>query len=214
MDLIGIENSRIVFLTQVYRPSGQLYLPDAIAMVAERYSFLKVPTAEQPLPYTFGIGKFQNSQITDLSFYNDGLIVSSASDTDLLDSFLEDLLSWAAKEFGIVDRQTPEKYYESTLIVKSRADLAVSLRPQNDLTKDLSAASQSAGIKLIPKFSGFLFDFDQADVKAKRKPSRFTVDRRLGIPFSQNVFYSTAPFRTKDHLRLLGSLEGTAAPTK
>lgn len=210
MDLMGIETSRIVLLTQVYRPSGQIYLPDAIAMVVNRYSFVKAPTSDQPFPYTFSVGKFQNSQITELSIYNDGLIVSSASDTDLLDLFLGDLLSWATKEFGIVEQQTPEKYYESTLIVKSDADLAAALRPQNNLIRDLSPALKSAGIELTPKLSGFLFDFDQADVKGKRKPSRFTVDRRLGVPFSQNVFYSTAPFRTKDHLRLLGSLEGTA----
>jgi len=99
MNLIGIESSRIIFLTQVHRPSGELYLPDAVAKIVKRYSFLKSPSPEQALPYTFAVGKFQNSQIAEFSLYNDGLIVSSASDTDLLDAFLDDLLSWATKEF-------------------------------------------------------------------------------------------------------------------
>jgi hypothetical protein len=212
MDLTSIELSRIIFLTQVNRPSGQLYLPDAVAKVVDRYSFVKSPNPEQPVPYTFAMGKFQNSQIAELSVYNDGIIVSSASDTDLLDDFLDDLLAWAMKEFSLVSipGAAPEKYYESSIIVKSTTDLSASLRPQNDVFPLLAGAAKSANIEAEIRFSGALFDFDIADIKRKRKPFRLIIDRRVGMPFSANVFYSQAPFRTKDHFNVLKSLEEMA----
>jgi hypothetical protein len=83
MKLLGIDSSRIIYLMQTLRPLGQVYIPDAIAKVKERYSFVKSPNPEQVLPLSFAIGKFREAQIVEFSIYNDGLIVSSASDTDL-----------------------------------------------------------------------------------------------------------------------------------
>ena len=36
---------------------------------------------------------------------------------------------------------------------------------------------------------------------------RFAVERRLNRPFEQNIFYSEAPVKTADHLKLLEMLE-------
>ena len=216
MKLLGIESSRIVCLMQFHRPGGQLYLPDAMAGLVKRYSFVKAPGPEQALPFTFTVGKFKNAQIAEFSIYNDGFIVSSASDTDLLDAFLEDFLSCAIKEFGVVQMTAakPEKFYESSIIVKSTSDLPGSLRPENDITGVLADAMKSAKISAPLNFTGFIFDFDPASFAGKRKPFRLIVDRRVGVPFSENIFYSQAPFRTKDHLRVLSSLEAIANPGK
>jgi hypothetical protein len=212
MQLIGIESSRIIFLTQVHRPSGQLYFPDAVAKVVERYSFIKSPSPDQALPATFSVGKFRDAQITEFSVYNDGIIVSSGSDTDLLDAFIEDLLSWCAREFGVVQMATakPEKFYESSVVVKSETDLPAALNPQSDVTAALADAMKAAKIAAKPKLSGFLVDFDPSDFAGKRKPFRVVLDRRIGVPFSENVFFSQAPFRTEDHLNVLRSFEAWA----
>jgi hypothetical protein len=214
MNFIGIESSRIVLLTQVHRPSGPLYLPDANAKMAERYSFVKSPAPEQASDavLTFSVGKFQDVQINELSIYSDGLIVSSPSSTDILDAFIDDLLSWAESELGLVQAPTaqPKKYYESSIVVHSMSDLPAALRPRNDLTAVLELALESAGIECPYKFTGFLFDADPASFPGTRKPFRFIVDRRVGVPFSQHLFFSQAPLRTKDHLNLLESLEGLA----
>jgi hypothetical protein len=209
MDLLGIESTRIILLMQAHRPSGQLYLPDAMAKLVARYSFLKAPNPEQPLPYTFAIGKFRDIQIAELSIYNDGLILSSASDSDILDEFLDDLLSWAGKEFEIlpVPNSTPEKSYESTVIVKSTTDISAILKPTTDISGLLSDAMKNAKIDIPLRFAGAIFDFDIAEMKRKRKPLRLVIDRRVGLPFSENIFFSQAPFRTKDHLAVLKSLE-------
>jgi hypothetical protein len=212
MQLIGIESSRIIFLTQVHRPSGQLYFPDAVAKLVERYSFIKKPGPELVLPATFSIGKFRDAQITEFSVYNDGIIVSSGSDTDLLDAFIEDLFSWCAQEFGVIQIATakPEKFYESSVIVKSETDLPAALNPQNDVAAALAKAMKAAKIAVTPQLSGFILDFDPSVFAGKRKPFRVVVDRRIGLPYSENVFYSQAPFRTADHLSVLQSFEALA----
>jgi hypothetical protein len=213
MELVQIENSRIIFLTQVHRPTGQLYFPAAAAKLVERYSFVKAPDPDQyinqPLPYVFSIGKFRDAQITDLQFFSDGLIVSSASDTDLLDGFIEDLMSWATKEFQLVQMTTakPEKFYESSIVVKSVSNLPMALDPQNNVADTLKMAMESANIKSAFALSGFMLDLDPGEFPGKRKPFRFVVDRKVGVPFSENIFYSQAPFRTQDHLAVLRSLE-------
>jgi hypothetical protein len=209
MELLAIESSRIVYLTQVFRPSGQLYFPDAVTKLVERYSFFKAPSPDQVLPLTFSVGKFQDAQIAEFAIYNDGFIVSSASDTDLLDAFIDDLLSWSASEFGLIQMAPAksEKFYESSVVVKATSNLSESLRPQNDLAATLAKALKSAKISAPLKLGGFIFDFDPSEFSGKRKPFRLVVDRRVGVPFAENIFYSQAPFRTKDHLNVLRSLE-------
>ena len=73
---------------------------------------------------------------------------------------------------------------------------------------------KSAQIVEPLKSSGFILDFDIAQISGKRKPFRFIVDRRVGLKFSENIFYSQAPFKTKDHLKVLASLETVAGPNK
>lgn len=216
MELVQIENSRVILLTQMHRPGGQLYLPDAAKKLIERYSFVKGPILDQPTPYIFSIGKFQDAQIAEFSIYNDGLIVSSASDTDLIDAFIKDLLSWIGKTFGFVQTLTakPERYYESSLVVRSTCDLASTLRPKNDVIAVLASAMKSAQIKAPFAMTGFILDCDPAEILGKRKPFRFVIDRRLGVPFSENVFFSQGPFRTKDHVGALQSLENLVHPPR
>jgi hypothetical protein len=214
MKLISIESSRVIFLIQLHRPGGQLYLPDALEKLAKRYSFIKAPSSEQAPPLTFAIGKFKNAQIAEFSMFNDGLIVSSASDTDLLKAFIDDLLAWGTKELGIerVATTSSETFYESSIIVKSDIDLAAALKPQIEISDLLNDAMKSAKIVVPLKLSGFILDFDPASFLGKRKPFRFIVDRRINVPFSDNIFFSQAPFRTKDHLHVLSMLEKAAKP--
>ena len=97
------------------------------------------------------------------------------------------------------------------MVVKSKVDLSFALQPKiNDLAGTLTSALKSAGISRSLKLSGYLLDFDPDDFKGKRKPFRFVVDRRVGVPFSDDLFFSQGPFRTKDHLDVLRSFENLA----
>jgi hypothetical protein len=212
MKLLVIESSRIIYLMQALRPIGQVYIPDAIIKLKERYSFVKVPNPDQIPPLYFSIGKFRDVQIAEFSIYNDGFIVSSSSDTDVLDGFIDDLLAWAAKELSIepLTGTTPEKFYESSIIVKAEGDLTASTSSRLDISSVVAPAMKAANISVPLKLSGVIFDFDTKNFLGKRKPFRLIIDRRIGVAFSENIFYSQAPFRTKDHLEVLASFEQAA----
>jgi hypothetical protein len=212
MKLLGIESSRIIYLMQALRPLGQVYIPDAIAKVRERYSFVKVPNPDQALPLSFSIGKFRDAQIAEFSIYNDGFIVSSRSNTDLLDAFIEDLLTWAANELSIeqLTGTTTEKFYESSILVKAETDLTGTVISGLDVDHVVAPAMSAANISAPLKLTGMIFDFDSKDFLGKRKPFRLVVDRRINVPFSENIFFSQAPFRTDDHLHVLTEFERAA----
>jgi hypothetical protein len=213
MELVAIENSRIIYLTQVHRPAGELYYPDAAEKLVERYSFVKYPSIEEITrqhPLVFGIGKYGVIQINELTIYQDGIIVSSRSDTDRLDEFISDLFEWSEKELGLIKMPAsrPEKYYESAIIIKSDIDLAQVIAPKDDVAK----IANDFFLEVVPNkqvytLSGFALDCDPFAFPSKRKPLRFYVERRLGIPYSENIFFSQAPLPTKVHLAFLRALE-------
>jgi hypothetical protein len=212
MQLLGFEQSRIVYFTQRIRPEGQLYLPDAVQKLASRYSFAKFPSVEDLTrgAASFLLGKFREIQINELQLYPDGIIVIARAPTEVLDAFISDLLSWSEEEFGLIEPATVrhEKFIESSIIVKSTTDLALSLAPRNDvaqiLNKRFPEHTVSAGAYQL---SGFFLDGDAIKFATRPKPMRFVLERRVGIPFSENVFYSAAPLHTEDHLEVLSEFE-------
>jgi hypothetical protein len=54
--------------------------------------------------------------------------------------------------------------------------------------------------------SAFTLDVDSTK-RASGKLVRFTLERRTGVPFEENVFFSTAPLQTDHHVEFLGELE-------
>ncbi len=216
MDLIGYENAKVIHLVNFMRPEGQLPLLDVVAGLGERYSFLKVPTPEELLrtDRVFRVGKFKNVGITEFGIYSDGFIVQSAADTDLLDEFIDDAINWAKSEFGLSESLgiSVERSYESYLYVKAKTDLAKALAPKNDLA---SLVNRTFKTDRYPRtdgmqLTGFLLEIDHSKYLGRRKPLNLIVDRRLGLPFEENIFFAQGPLRTKDFLAFLRGLENLA----
>jgi hypothetical protein len=209
MELVSTDASRVVYLTQLHRPTGGLYLPEAAAKLAQRYSFAKLPTLEDLLKDTniFHVGKFQDIQINELSIYNDGIIVAGGCRTEILEAFVHDLMEWAKEELGLIQAITakPSMHHESSVIVKSTLDLGSVIAPKRSASNLVSAALLSATGELY-KPTGYIADCD-FDKYGKRKPGRFHVDRRVGTRADENVFFSQAPMPTENHLEVLRALE-------
>jgi len=215
MEVVGIENSRVIYLLDLFRPAGEVYQPDAVAKIIQRYSFVKFPSLENLVKNerVFAVGKFKDIQIAEFNIYTDGLIAGSSSDTDLIDDFVNDLIAWAKDEFGIIQVAgfAAERAYESTVIIKSNVDIVRALAPRNDISAILNKIYQpDRYVAGKMQLTGFIAASDRTEFAGRRKPISFIVDRRLGLPFEQNIFYSTAPLRTKDHLEVLRSIERLA----
>jgi hypothetical protein len=217
MELVAIDTSRIVYLTQLRRPAGQMYLPDAALKLAQRYSFTKLPSPDELTrePVAFSMGKFQDVQINEFQIYGDGIIATARAGTEILDAFISDVLRWGEREFGLVQAAIakPEKYVESAILVKSTKDLMLAVAPANDVAEIVNKAIRRHISDVPYRHAGFVLDSDPAAFPGRRKPLRFVVERRLGVAYSENVFYSVAPLHTKDHLKVLSELEALSITT-
>lgn len=215
MELVGIDNSKVIHLTQLYRPAGQLFQAEAAIKIAQRYSFAQMPSIDDlsKNERSFKLGKFNDFQITEMGVYSDGFIVASATDTDLIDEFIDDILAWSKNEFGLIEPPGTknERSYESYLVVKSQTDLAKAFAPRNDLAalaNKIFRPERYSGTGLQP--TGFMLEVDHTQYPARRKPLNLIVDRRLGQSFDENLFFAQGPLRTKDYLKFLRDLEALA----
>jgi len=217
MEFLEIEESRVVYLVRVRRPAGQLYMPEAAAKLAERYSFARIPTLNdltEPRDYIgFRVGKFADSQIEELRIYSDGFLVEARSNSNILDAFIDDLVEWSEKDLGLekIPNITPERYHESSLIVKSSRDLASVVNIPSEVEDELNNFLQKEAYPARTfQVTGVILDGDGQVEGGKRKEAKFILDRRVGVAFSENVFFSQAPLTTDAHLALLKRIERLA----
>jgi hypothetical protein len=207
MELVSIESCRVLYLTQVYRPAGQLFLPAAAEKLISRYSFAKPPSTIDDLSkdvVTFSIGAFGDIAINELTIYPDGLVAASKSNTGKIKAFIADLLEWTKKEFGLIELDIIPKrtYYESAIVVRAVSDVLRVFKPMH--------AAAAALRKRLPDanaYEPYAFSLDVDGTRTSRRLIRFTLERRIGVPFEENVFFSIAPLETDDHIEFLGELE-------
>lgn len=213
MDLVAYESSSLVVLLSIKRPAGQLYLPAAAAMLVSRYAFADPPEAKNLLnrdanSIEFRHGRFDGSAI-DLALYNDGVLISSSSNTDLHDAFFADLSEWMGTELGVepIKTQKIDKMYASNILISSKKDI---LSPLSEIQKIGASVSRRLAktneLKVNFEPFGVTLAAD-ATLIPGMKPEAFRVERKAGINFDLSQYSSSAPLRTKDHLAVLDELE-------
>jgi hypothetical protein len=212
MELIGFENTQLTELFLASRPEGQLFLPPAVAALVERYKFSTFPIKLEELTgdrVSFRHGLFNGSAIDVFDIFRDGIIVSSKSPSDLLDGFVKDVCAWmeAGVSLHRVETHPINRNYESHLIIKSQAPLLKALDALAETTNMVGHALKSAnGLEVKFRPSGFSFSADHTHI-AGLKPTPFRVERKVGVPFEANYYYSSAPLPTQSHLKILEKLE-------
>lgn len=212
MELIGFENTQLTALFLASRVEGAPYLPRAAAALVERYSFSSFPIKLEELSgerVSFRHGLFQDAAIETFDIYRDGIIVASKSPSELLDAFVVDVCTWMETAIGLKRIETHDinKNYESYLIVHSEAALLKTLDGLAAI-QDLIARCLKSANGLEVKFHpvSFALSPDQTLISQMR-PIPFRLERRAGVSFETNYYYSCAPLPTKDHLKVLERLE-------
>lgn len=202
----------MVSLVSIHPSRGQPFAPDAVAAIVRRYNFQKFPNTIDEFrgdTKTFSMGKWGDVQIDEFAAYNDGIIASATARTDVIADFLDDLYSFALKEFGLERVVVPKeaRFFESSVVVQMDTAISEKLSFLKGLIRDLEAFMSQYG----------LGDFDfqpyalQAGVDMARypgkRPSPFSLVRRVNIAFEENYWWSSAPLKTDDHLKVLENLE-------
>jgi hypothetical protein len=211
MEIVEYGVCHVVNLMNMLRPAGAAFFPEIAAKVIAKYQFAKPPTLDDldKEVVKFQIGKFNNVQIAEFSVYGDGVIANGKCPTELLEEFLKDVLAFSTKELGLVPvlPHRNELHFESTITVQAQADIgAFVVSP----AQALIGKTMQEKLGVAYQASGITMDCDVRKIQKRRKPVRVFIERKVGFPFAENLFYCIAPLRTADHIELLKALETEA----
>lgn len=220
MRVINYDSSRVtsLFPLEEIIPLSGVNDREIIEALTGRYKFLKSPdltkddVTKDGYKFASGQFSFESSifRITEFSIFRDGLVIL-ATKTDGSEAFLEDVIAYMQKEFSFRDFETkPRRYFLSQIVVEFDRSPERLLKSLEKLTAIISEPlEQIFGMKIPMKFGRLDFDFDKM---TKPNPSpgvvhRFILERRAGIPFEKERFYSAAPMRTAEHEKVLEEIE-------
>lgn len=209
---VGLARSVWLFDTNELNPGGKSIFPDALTWLGEKYSFETFPKTlsevdKEKKGFLFKTGRFQTatgSVTVNLSIFNDGVVAETWASTESGDLFLGDLLRSAVVRYGLVMPDPTRQSYVSELTVR----LERSLKDfDSRLTAFCGVLNKIFEGHQLPPFElgGIRFNLDSS--RSAYKPPAFVVERKLGVDFGRNNFWSRSPFQTKDHLLALQEYE-------
>lgn len=181
-------------------------------MLGSRYDFSTYPRSYEELSaekIEFRHGKFEDVAIETLEIYNDGVVISSRSDTDIIDSFLTDLSEWLKEDLDIsfIKTHSIEKIYDSTVIVQTDKNILKPLEALAEIANLLhSDLKETSGLDVKYEPFGWVLAADPTHNPAL-KPASLRIERRAGTDFSLQHYISVAPLKMNQHLALLEKLE-------
>ncbi|HET6977213.1 MAG TPA: hypothetical protein VFI24_12870 [Pyrinomonadaceae bacterium] len=216
MELLAIRTARVIAYlnAEELNPSGRPIAHDFMNAFVERYSFVKRPTTadeildSQNKGLTFELGKFGDVGINKLIFFDWGVVIETSTSTDASEKILQDILDWGAERFGLSNRPTliSQKNYLSELVFSSEMSLPAISPMFEFLGKEITDLVRIyLGNSLPFETVGITLAFDSTESKQLFTP--FTIQRVTDTPFPLKKYYSGAPLRTSDHIRLLNQFE-------
>jgi hypothetical protein len=228
MKLIHVKQARCVWIfdLQDLNPKGKDVLEDLVDWIKETYSFAVAPDLDKVMPppskettgnlsssgLIFQRGRFQAREdsfieIVSLTLFNDGIVIDTTSSTQEGDQFAADLLSRAAKEFVLAyePEMIRKRLYVSTLIVRSEISLST-VHPALAAFGERISKALANGV--APQFqfqlAGLAFWTEPNDSGVHKT---FSFMPQAGKSLAEHRYYSEAPLKTEDHLRLLEDFE-------
>jgi hypothetical protein len=209
-----------IFDLNLLNPKG-LSLHGVIDSLKEKYKFSKAPAhpldVNEEKALAFQLGTFINSQNQPISItfkvFNNGFAADSLSSTRDSDEFLREISAWLVKDYGflIPPEDKLQKAYLSQLDVQCDVPL-VALNPKLEaFAQTVSAASKAADGK-PRKFEIGAVNLWPEDINQPLAPAVFRYERRWGVPFANNQYFSQAPMETHKHLEVLEDLEKLLKP--
>lgn len=191
----------------------QVYLPEIIAEIRQRYGFVRVPEtadeilspADDPRPLLFRHGKLQHGErmivINNMSIFTAAISVQVVASTDDADVVVDDILRHGAE---LAEEADPLKLYLSQLEVVLGASLD-RLSPLVDLiARGITGRLVEYGYRsAMPPFGADSLGMQFDPAVGATPAGHFRIERRERVPFDRNTYFSQAPLRTRDHIALL-----------
>ncbi len=192
---------------------------ELISAVKQQYQFLKPDVAASNAPIDFQAGKFEyDGKVTSIEQFvvayvgnrATSLGASTRISSDASESFLEKVIEWAAREYGLDTKEVlPRAYFSQVEFVLSKP-LSEHFAKLGEMGGAITSFVQSYGLKDCPlyEFGGFSMHFDLVENDdLKPNPQPFAIERRVGSSYEERKYFSQAPLRTQDHKAILERLE-------
>ncbi len=216
MNLTSIVLARVVAFLEVEAldPFGRTSTPDALANLASRFSFAKVPQTLAEMDFQKGIelsaGKLDEINIDRLAIYTNGLMIDTRSSTEDSEMVLSEILKFAKEAFGATVNPG-RKNFVSQIVFTSDMSIALLnpiLAPIAAKVSEFVSGELKQRVDYEPTAVVIAPDFSQL----RLQPVNFSVERRAERPFFENTYFSTAPLRTAQHIELVKEFEGAIRP--
>lgn len=216
MRVLKVLNARSVWLFPIddLNPRGKAIGSNLIDWLKEVYQFEKYPASAfgdeaEFKGLTFEGGKFKPDRdeyiYVNLTIYRDGLLASTQSSTEDSDKFLTEALGGAIKEFGLTaPGTTRRKLYFNEMDVQVDKPLTL-LNPKLQIIADRITELRQWD-QTSPKFEFSGVSFFPPPL-AQPSVAGFAIERKIGVEWTENRFYTKAPLQTPDHILLLNELE-------
>lgn len=220
MKIIAYETSRLtaLFPFEEVVPLAGVNDRQIIEGIANRYKFLKSPNLVgdevAKNGYKFEAGQFtinnEIERITDFAIYRDGAVINTPR-TETAEAFLDDIVQFMKTEFQYRDFITPpRRYFQSQVVVEFSRSPAKLMGSIDAIMSIISEPlTEIYGTNVPMQFSRIDFEFDKTNI-AVRVPvtvHRFSMERRLAVPFENERYFCSAPTRTNTHIEMLEKIE-------
>jgi hypothetical protein len=203
----------IRFIEDVRVDEKDFSLFEASRAIQARYGFLEAPTKLADYNFETGItylvGRLDGQIIKRFQIYRLGLLCEVEASTDVCDAFLDDIIGWLERDFGQLAREKPlTRGYQSNLETYSEINLGAAFAEFDAVGRTLHET-----LKLYSPESP---QFEVSSIRMQTAPltmvpSAFIFERRADKLFSDNLYFSSAPLTTSDHVKILDQLESILA---
>src|SRR6266567_2143676 len=127
MNLKAVLRAQSVRLMDLRQIVSNIYAPDLLERLREKYGFVQTPKLEELNPaagITFGHGRFSSADLTQqqtlirtFQVYNTGLIADVSTSSEDGDLFLDDLIRWVIDHDKAQAPPVTRRFYWSQLEV-------------------------------------------------------------------------------------------------
>ncbi len=214
MQLSAVILARVLGFVETFDLSarGQIYFPDVVSKLIERYSFQKFPQKLEEFDESKGVefleGRIGDQVIQKFVIWNTLLVVETRSSTADSRKILEDMLIWGAANVGLNYKPGMIKRFGYVSDLTFYSDVPIlSINPAlTKLATKISLALSEIWQEPI-QYEPHNLAVAHDPMARKYGIAPFSITHRTEARFSENKYFSEAPLPTDKHIALLEEFE-------
>ncbi|HEX5234247.1 MAG TPA: hypothetical protein VFW25_02845 [Silvibacterium sp.] len=191
---------------------GHIYFPELVGELVERYKFQNFPKTSEESDLTKGI-KFLDGicgkvPVQQFAIWDSQIVVETLTETDDSKAVLEEILRWGAEKFRLSYFSDSIKRfaYISDVTFYSDAPMLILNGAAERLSAEISKHLTDIWKEPIT-YEPIILRVGHDPTARKYNIAPFTIERRGGVSFKEEKYFSEAPLPTKLHLELLEQFE-------